>query len=979
MHKFTKISLAALTSLGTFGMPNVAHADSQQMRELVPDATRARKSERTHVFARAQFIYSPGNADYLHHWVDRPLFVNPALDADKTRVALMSPKSYRQMQETVLQYGMDGFAFFPQTTRRAPFYELTKQNDVPDFTLLSEFFNQDQQTSKSDALKMALANPASFRINGKLVITSYNADTRPIEFWKEELAKLHAEFGDSFVFLPDIILFDGKSSGEWKTKFHNNSITTEDVRKIKEYLRGWARATDGLYNAYVNGYSAPDRNFDADFYRDFVIRLMKSVLAEPEFKDKYFGLSAAMAHENATRFGFTLSSDATKTLRHSFEAAMDAQPDLINIPEWDEQNENTSLRPTVYNGLTSMRIMRSYTAKLRAEPNAPLANDNASIPDLIVSYRKTLVLGEKLEVELLNVPDSSVAGSAPFVARLSLLDAAGKTVYSAPSQKFSGAAMEDHTITIPSETLPNAATLRPRVEIAAGGKTQVFEDGFQSLNLRSTWNWDYKWAKQSLRDILVPQKSTFEVGVPNADGFRVVSASFAANEPLQYVEITDDNDTVYSYSKGEDWRENADQIVLRLSWLSFGGPATGVPMNGTIALRNAQARWLLNKDDFAPYAPILKDQSLNFANKGASMWRQRALIAIPRALAQNASLKIDLPDIYQGEIPVRDILQKTIYGIPGPRGFNLVISRDATQDMMPAHIDEKSVSFQTLVKPESPNSILLMQAIGESGRIYRSRPVDVAAVPGDAATSQQTITVYSSSAHKPVQINLSAGRVPDIRYQFDPSHGSVLVADAGRPFWGILGGYFEQATGRGGGNAGDSTPYIDNKNLPKDLVKTAPTWIVTEAGENALQFDGVTDYITLPQGVIPRRAAFTIEMDIKPNGATGKQILIANRSYYSGSLAVYTEGGILKADFLQENLNEIIGADSGLALPVSKWSHLTIRYDQKNLIFDVDGKTSPPLPMEGPGLFDTATVVGSYGKDAFKGQIKSLRIRQGIG
>lgn len=89
------------------------------------------------------------------------------------------------------------------------------------------------------------------------------------------------------------------------------------------------------------------------------------------------------------------------------------------------------------------------------------------------------------------------------------------------------------------------------------------------------------------------------------------------------------------------------------------------------------------------------------------------------------------------------------------------------------------------------------------------------------------------------------------------------------------------------------------------------------------------------------------------------------------------EAGILKANFQQEN--EITGADSGLALPAGQWSHLTIRYDQKNLVFDVDGKTSKTLNMEGPRLFDTASIVGGYGEDWFKGEIKSLRIRQGVG
>jgi hypothetical protein len=956
---------------------SLAHADSQQMRALVPDATRARKTERTHVFSRAQFIYSLGNADYLHHWVDRPLFVDPALDQDKERIALMSLQSYRKMQETALQYGLDGFAFFPQTTRRAPFFELTRQSNLPNFSLLSEFFSADQQTSKSDSLKMALANPASFRINGKVVITSYNADLKPVEYWQDELKKLHAEFGDTFLFLPDVIFFGGTSPNEWKRKFHDNSITKEDVENIKEYLRKWARATDGLYNAYVNGYHSPDRTFDTDFYRDFVIRLMKSVLAEPEFADKYFGLSSALGHENATRFGFTMSSDATKTLRDSFEAAMDAQPELINIPEWDEQNENTSLRPTVYNGLTSMRIMRYYTAKLRGEKNAPLPADDGSTPDIVITYRKTLVLGEKLKVELLNIPDASPAGSTPVTVRLSLLDANGKTVYEAPPQSFSGKTMEARDVIIPSENFAAQTVLRPRLEIENGGRTQTFEDGLQPLDLRATWNWDYKWVKQSLRDLLQPQgKATFEVGAPDASGARIVRASFAADEPLQSVEVLDDNDTVYAYSTGENWHESTDQIVLKLNWLSFGNPSNGVLMQGNIALQNAAgARWKTDKTDW--YLPEVKEQTLVFSGKRASIWRRGALLAIPRAQAENAVLKIDLDGIYSGEIPVRDILQKTIYGIPGPRGFNLVIDHNFTQDVLPDHINEKSAAFQTLVKPDSPNAVLLLQAIGKSGRIYRSAPVLAGA--GSTPGAAQAVTVYSASAKAPVEIKVPSSCVPDIRYQFDPSHGSILVADAGRPFWGILGGFFEQATARGGGNAGDSTPYIDSRNLPENIEKTAPAWVKTEGGENALQFDGIANYITLPQGVIPRRAAFTIEMDIKPDSATGKQLIIANRSYYPGSVSVYTQAGVLQADFLDESGKGTDAADSGLVLPAGKWSHLVIRYDQKNLVFEVDGQKSKSLPLAGPGVYDTASVVGGYGKDWFAGQIKSLRIAHGVG
>jgi hypothetical protein len=115
-------------------------------------------------------------------------------------------------------------------------------------------------------------------------------------------------------------------------------------------------------------------------------------------------------------------------------------------------------------------------------------------------------------------------------------------------------------------------------------------------------------------------------------------------------------------------------------------------------------------------------------------------------------------------------------------------------------------------------------------------------------------------------------------------------------------------------------------------------------------------------------------MDIKPDSATGKQHIIANRNYYTGSISIFTEGGKLKASYAGPNsANPTL--DSGLTLPAGKWSHLVIRYDQANITFEVDGKISAKLPAKGPGLYNTATVVGGFGEDWFKGEIKSLEIQ----
>src|SRR5690606_21325866 len=113
------------------------------------------------------------------------------------------------------------------------------------------------------------------------------------------------------------------------------------------------------YFHYPPALHLKDHTFDADYYREILIPIMKSLLNEPPYRKKYLGLSAYKSHMSPDR-GNNLFQDATRTLRNSFEAAMEAQPDVIVLPEWDEQNENTSWRPTTYGSRSNERITRYY-------------------------------------------------------------------------------------------------------------------------------------------------------------------------------------------------------------------------------------------------------------------------------------------------------------------------------------------------------------------------------------------------------------------------------------------------------------------------------------------------------------------------------------------------------------------------------------------------------------------------------------------
>jgi hypothetical protein len=252
-----------------------------------------------------------------------------------------------------------------------------------------------------------------------------------------------------------------------------------------------------------------------------------------------------------------------------------------------------------------------------------------------------------------------------------------------------------------------------------------------------------------------------------------------------------------------------------------------------------------------------------------------------------------------------------------------------------------------------------------SGRIFRSRPI----IAGPAPEKSETV-LWSAVDEKPVKVRTS---VPDLNYHFNSAHGSVLTTDAGRPFFGILGGYSQQATERGGGEASDGTPFIRRSDYPVNASLSAPVWERTAEGREVLRFDGKGTYITLPQGAIPRLSGFAIDMEVRPEHVQGRQILIANRSYYPGSLTLLIDKGILKARFSGEREASPL-CNSRLSVKAGEWSRIQVFCDLTHLWFQVNGEFSERFPISCPGMYDTVTAIGGFGNEWFAGALSSLRI-----
>ena len=954
-----------------------------------PDAKPApyqRRGERTAIFSRAQLKYGWERSDYYHKWIDRPLLANPEFAASGG--GWLNRDAFSAMSRVVRECGLDGFAFFPETANRAALYDACRRPG-DEMAILTEFLYTSASISdpkdikeKLKYAKMALDNSRSHRICGKVVITSYPwSDDGP--YWRTLKKALTDAYGDHFLILPYYRFFPEK----YKPGGPGGVHTAGDIAMLRERLREWLRHVDGVY--YNTPARLKNRRYDAEFDRTFILPIIHGVLAEEEFQQKYLAWGTKVGHENYGRGIVSFDPAGTDMLRGTMETALLARPDIINCVEWDEQNENTSFAPTVYNSFSTQRILRHYSDILAGRPLSPMAGDDAAIPNLILSYRKIVVAGEPLEFEVAGVPDNATAPDTRF--SLQLRDLAGEVAHRFPEQTLKGGALDAVRLTAPAEDMLKHQVLLP--ELIVGGRS--FAEGFQPIELRASWNWDFKWVKQPLRDLIPGAASTLSVAETLPDGTLRLEATLAASEELAVVEVLDGGDVVYAHRDGDAWREDGDTVVLNVNF-----QANSTSMRTDSGVLNGVIRWRgmpslrhraaveanpAVEADLAAQSKRKTEQAMvftgnewRFNNLPVNKLARHLYAAINRDEAAQGVLEIDLPGIHQGELAVADILAREAVAFPAPGAFNLVFRRYNAQIDIPPPIQRDRVAFTCYVRPSSANSLLHLQAIARSGRTYRGSPVSLYRPSGQTAP----LAVYSRTHGRRVEIPADRRLLTSIEYEFSPERGAVLSSGAGREFLALGGGWAPQVTGRGSGESAYGTPLPNP--IMVALIKNnmaAPVW-EREDGRWHLRF-APPAFVAMPRALTPTFSAFEMEVELRPDTIDGVQTVVGN--YPMGFLLTLNQG-VPTASLYHDNHHEAgrppLVAATGPALAAGAWARVVVRADQETLTVLVDGVAGAAQPSCGYRQYSPPFGLGvnSFAKDParfkfFRGAVRRLAVR----
>lgn len=864
------------------------------------------------IFSRAQLKYGAERDDFIHRWYERPLHQDTSFQLDDDG-HFLNPSAWRKTAETVRLYKMNGFAACLTQPQRN---DIINRSVMPggEMEVLVElpyqFGNEEALKKCIDTAEMALKMPNAYRIDGKIVLTRYPpCRESDIWFYAKLREDLRVKYGEKFLVMPYF--------GVWERNGINpENARPEDVAGAKERLRRMLRQTDGFVLTLAFGGSYCNRRFNPEWFRKSEQAIIGTVMDEPEFRGcKHLGMIAGVGHENSYRWQYTHDSQGTATLCHTMSAAMSLGVDFAFCPEWDEENENTHFRPTVCNGFSTARILRYFADKSAGRAFDVFPGDNVAIPNLIVSYRKSLAAGEPIEVEVRNVPDGTFKG-VTFEVVFAWCDVDGKAVKTFDPQTLRADELESVWFNSKvTDFISNHRALRPSIGLRwEGGEHKVME-GLWPLDLNPLRNIDHKWIKQPLREQMQGVDGTLEIGDPDEDGVRVVRGKVKSAMPIRAIEVIDDIDTAYVYAPTTAKVDGCEQFRIQ-----YKGHADNsmLPMNGTICVLGCSVDRVGGRN-FAEQggcqSVAFKDGTWTFRNLPFDNWGGTLLFYVPRSEIADGKVVIDLKDTIRGEVALKELMALDEYGFNASDSRGIVVSRSAVTEFLPPAFNGKEAEFSFEWKPIEKASVLRLQLIGTDFRRWWGRPESVYCPSGRKIAAH----VFERDEGTVTTTVFDEGMCETVNADFSGRRGSVMYLGTGRALAAMRGSSASLSQGYGQAESHNGNPLA--KRIKVGMAPMDGWW-------------------SLPQQVVPGFSGFRLEMDVKPN-RFGKRLGLYGSGNCGLTIQIEPDGTLLalpaqgRAFYLHHGSPQV--RLKGPKLCEGEWNRVVFATDRKTMWFEVNG------------------------------------------
>ena len=774
-------------------------------------------------------------------YIDRPLFTDISL---RKTPDMWKAGFYREVE--ILKWsGFDGFGSIAYTGLYHQQLAYLVQEPVKDyvqFPILWNFYKKGLERTDGhyqELKKMIVAadqSAATMKIDGKPLVWMWgNANDQHHSSIK--LLKTDPEIPPFVCFVMDPFLpayleyNDEKSPGKVSQK------TLDRYRADVEELLTWA---DGLKVRVCERIGTHPGEHGRSVFADPLCRnhlfpILREIMDRPENAKKYIGVELEQAYINQLN-GPCLGQFGTETLRTFWNEALLLNPDILVGFEWNEANENTSFQPTASGAGTVARVSAYYKQLLNGGTFSPRPGDDVTIPNLVVSTRRSLRADERYHVEMLYVPDGT---DMKCRARVLVRDQDGRTLAACPWETLPCRKLTAFDYRMDGAAFGGVNAVYPVVEVEKDGVTTVYE-GFDSAKVNPSWCIDYLYARQPLRELIRGPKCDFKV--TKTDGGYAFKADFSCDEELSALEVMEDN-----YEK---LAANPESCLDRAKYEIFRGTFSHMkPLKikeVTFDVEGSDA-WQLLETGTQWNNFFVKEKGPSKGPKTAkasfSGGLSTFLVAVPKEDLARARFKVSVPTLEDQPLLSLAKLKDIGRYLFAWKEKNVTLELESL-DMIPDYglpPNANHASISAVLPSSAKHPVFHVRATAKSGRVWRSKPV----------------------------VPVKGFEYLDLDYDLaDETHGAFLPVPGGdMRFWGRLGGGWE-----GGEPIWWEAQGWQPTMLTKDFKSVFPERVV-EDGRKALSFDGRGQYLVFPRETIPCDGEYSVRFEMKALSSTNQVLM----------------------------------------------------------------------------------------------------------
>ena len=933
------------------------------------------------LFAEALVKYGQFQ-NYLHYWIDRPLFWDRAFRKEK--FAFETLESFTVHLREARRYGMNGLGIFGTFGGRLRSFldslEWAEKSGLQGLQILPIAFYAESgikytpdPTEYVDLIKAAQASAFVPRVDGKVLVSSYNYRMIGTEAQRALHEKIREGVGNSdYLLMGDL---EVRALNRLKKSFRRNGRLEEpERRELERLVTEVLDIADGLHlgtNDYRREPEGPYcSRFDLSFFRECLTPVLNDVYARPQYSGKLLGFYILQGYINHMS-GMNHGEFGTATLRDTMAAALALNPDYLVFFEWNEVNENTMFQPTVYSGQVVGRLIRYYVDLMRGNPHGTYPGDDTDVPNLVLSHHVTFKPGEKLEFEILNIPCGDPAAS--HEVQLQLWDSSGKKLVQTPKDRLKTSVLGSITYAMPGEGFRPGSSIVPVLMVDG-----VRYRGFHPVRCDATSCRNYKEVRGGLRDLFAPEERSFTMKRTGAPGVYSFRTHLSFGEKIASVELVADEDEVAAYDASGEY-DTASNDVLRLSFTTR--PMSGGSKPLSVRLVDAEGtkflqQWMANVNP-----DVITPTGADTYRFHAYYWGQATpyYAIVPKCRSAKAKIEIDAAAAWNGAkatIPVSTVLERGSWAavLSEENGFRVDVTRVDNLPDIPRRPGASAVDWSGCVRSLDPAPSFHLRVISERGRIWRSAPIMPAAV---AESPTVDVDYFGEWERKRLRLAVPASLVPDISYVFSPECGAAMANTWHPKYNATLGGGFT-----------DTGPMSEGRAF-EGMERGAfdPKWVETGDGKWALRFDGRDDYVAFPAEAFPLNS-FSFEAEFRPEYGEKTMVVFRHCALWRASLSLFIRKGRLYAMWGDRDLDDpkhhTARFETGLPIRNGEWNSLKVTYDFGEIAFTVNGQTKAfPFDRRGyvfrPAIFGGHVVTVDISPDReldwFKGDLRRLRIR----